>query len=187
MTAAAWAFASLLLTFGIREVPLRTSLAPEPANDPLQMPRDATSLEELERIVERNTARENRWRVYQDSAKRVGVNLEPDEYWLLARIGERGGQESRGELEKRLTLDEKESARLFAGLLASGMAAKVGSDVVELTPDGRAAYDRLLRKREDDLRHMLSEWDRNEHPEVRALLREMASSFARTPPVKPSR
>ncbi|HVX35483.1 MAG TPA: MFS transporter [Hyphomicrobium sp.] len=187
MTAAALAFTSFLLTFGIREVPLRTSLAPEPANDPLQMLRDATSLEELERIVERNTARENRWRVYQDSAKRVGVNLEPDEYWLLARVGERGGRESRSELEKRLTLDEKVSARLFAALLASGMAAKVGSDVVELTPDGRAAYDRLLRKREDDLRHMLSEWDRNEHPEVRALLREMASSFARTPPVKPSR
>lgn len=187
MTAAALAFASFLLTFGIREVPLRTSLAPEPANDPLQMPRDATSLEELERIVERNTARENRWRVYQDSAKRVGVNLEPDEYWLLARIGERGGRESRTELEKRLTLDKKESARLFAGLMTSGMAATVGSDVVELTPDGHAAYDRLLHKREDDLRHMLSEWDRNEHPEVRALMREMASSFARTPPVKPSR
>jgi DNA-binding MarR family transcriptional regulator len=67
------------------------------------------------------------------------------------------------------------------------MAATVGGDVVELTPDGRAAYDRLLRRREDDLRHMLSEWDRNEHPEVRALMREMASSFARTPPVKPSR
>lgn len=187
MTAAALAFMSFLLTFGIREVPLRTSLAPEPANDPLQMPRDATSLEELERIVERNTARENRWRVYQDSAKRIGVNLEPDEYWLLARIGERGGRESRSELERRLAVDEKQSARLFAGVIASGMAREAGGDVVELTREGRAAYDRLLRKREDDLRHVLSEWDRNEHPEVRALLREMASSFARTPPVNPSR
>lgn len=186
VSAAALAFMSFLLTFGIKEVPLRTSLAPEPANDPLQMPRDATSLEELERIVERNTARESRWRVYQDSAKRIGVNLEPDEYWLLARIGERGGRESRSELERRLAVDEAQSARLFAGLLASGMAAEAGDDVVELTSAGRAAYDRLLRRREDDLRHMLSEWDRNEHPEVRALLREMASSFARTPPVKPS-
>ena len=140
----------------------------------------------LERIVERNTARENRWRVYQDSAKRIGVNLEPDEYWLLARIGERGGRESRSELERRLAVDETQSARLFAGLLASGMAAEAGDDIVELTSAGRAAYDRLLRRREDDLRHMLSEWGRNEHPEVRALLREMASSFARTPPVKPS-
>lgn len=186
MTATALAFTSFLLTLAIKEVPLKTSLVSEPDNDPLQMPRDATSLEELQRIVERVTARENRWRVYQESAKRIGIALAPDEYWLLARIGERGGRESRGELEKRLAFGEAQSARLFAGLLASGMAAETGGGVIALTPEGRAAYDRLLRRREDDLRHMLSEWDRNEHPEVRALLREMANSFARTPPVKPS-
>jgi DNA-binding MarR family transcriptional regulator len=65
--------------------------------------------------------------------------------------------------------------------------AKETGDVLELTPAGKAAYARLLRNREDDLRHMLSEWDRNEHPEVRALLREMASSFASTPPVETGR
>lgn len=193
MTAAALAFMSFLLTFGIEEVPLRTSLAPEPLNDPLQMPRDATSLEELRRIVERNTARENRWRVYQDSAQRIGVKLEPDQYWLLARIGERGGIEARSELAKRLRLDEKQSTRLLSGLQASGMADVGMADengaggTIELTGAGRAAYARLLQKREDDLRHMLAEWDRNEHPDVRGLLREMASSFARTPPVNPER
>lgn len=185
LTASALAFAGFLLTLAIKEVPLKTSLTSEPVNDPLQMLRDATSLAELHRIVERNTARENRWRVYQDSAKRIGITLEPDEYWLLARIGERGGREGRAELEKRLAIDNAQIARLVAGLLAAGMAAELAGDI-ELTFEGRAAYDRLLRRREDDLRHMLSEWDRNEHPEVRALLREMASSFARTPPVKPS-
>jgi EmrB/QacA subfamily drug resistance transporter len=186
LTASVLAFVSFLLTLGIKEVPLKTSLAREPVNDPLQMLRDATSLEELHRIVERNTARENRWRVYQESAKSIDITLEPDEYWLLARIAERGGREVRVELEKRLAINDAQIARLTAGLLASGMAVEPGGDVVELTAEGRAAYDRLLRRREDDLRHMLSEWDRNEHPEVRALLREMASSFARTPPVKPS-
>jgi len=185
MTASVLAFVSFLLTLAIKEVPLRTSLTPEPANDPLQMPRDATSLAELHRIVERNTSRENRWRVYQESAKSIGLAVEPDEYWLLARIAERGGREVRAELEKRLAIDDAYIARLMSGLLAAGFATEAG-DSVELTHEGRAAYDRLLRRREDDLRHMLSEWDRNEHPEVRALLREMASSFARTPPVKPS-
>ena len=36
------------------------------------MPRDATSLEELERIVTLLVAHENRWRVYADLARRVG-------------------------------------------------------------------------------------------------------------------
>ena len=64
-------------------------------SDPFQMPRDATSLEELERIVTRVTARENRWRVYQNSAARLNIPLEPDEFWLLARIGERPARRKR--------------------------------------------------------------------------------------------
>jgi hypothetical protein len=174
------------LTFAIKEVPLKTSLAPEPVNDPLQMPRDATSLEELERIVARVTARENRWRVYQQSAKRIGVTLEPDEFWLFARIGERGGEASKSELEKRLSGSDDQRARLIEGLTKSGLVRQRG-EMLELSADGRSAYARLLHNREDDLRHMLSEWDRNEHPDVRALLREMASSFASTPPVNAGR
>jgi DNA-binding MarR family transcriptional regulator len=183
LTASALAFLSFLLTFAIQEVPLKTTLAPEPVNDPLQMPRDATSLEELERIVARVTARENRWRVYQQTARRLGVNLEPKEFWLFARIGERGGVANVSELGARLSVEDKERARLLARLVASGMANEAG-DVLELTPEGKAAYARLLRNREDNLRYMLSEWDRNEHPEVRALLHEMATTFASTPPVE---
>jgi hypothetical protein len=50
-----------------------------------------TSLEELERIVTRMTARENRWQVYTRTATRMGIPLEPDQLWLLARIGETAG------------------------------------------------------------------------------------------------
>jgi DNA-binding MarR family transcriptional regulator len=66
------------------------------------------------------------------------------------------------------------------------MAREAGG-FVELTAKGKAAYARLLDSREDTLRHMLSEWDRNEHPEVRALLHEMACSFASTPPLRTER
>jgi EmrB/QacA subfamily drug resistance transporter len=187
ITASVLAFIGFLLTFAIKEVPLKTSLAPEPLNDPLQMPRDATSLEELARIVSRVTARENRWRVYQQSAQRIGLDVTPVELWVLARIGERGGQASRTELEKRSATGDVQRERLFAELVASGVVSEGHGDVIELTAKGKAAYARLVRNREDNLRHMLSEWDRNEHPEVRALLHEMANSFASTPPVEAGR
>ena len=186
LTATALAFLGFLLTFAIKEEPLKTSLAPEPVNDPLQMPRDATSLEELGRIVARVTARENRWRVYTQTAARLGIDLEPDQFWLLARIGEEDGRASKAELEKRLTVDAGDRKRLFAALVAAGMARETGG-FMELTAKGKAAYARLLDSREDTLRHMLSEWDRNEHPEVRALLHEMACSFASTPPYRTER
>ena len=176
LTAALLAFVAFLLSFAIEEVPLRTSIEPKPMSDPFQMPRDATSLEELKRIVARVTARENRWRVYQRSAERLNIPLEPDEFWLLARIGEREGQAEKADLAKRLAGDPHRS-RIFERLASAGMARKTSAGSIELTEQGSAAYDRLVRQREEDLKKMLADWDRNEHPDVRAMMRELAKSF----------
>lgn len=185
-TASAMALIAFLLSFAIKEVPLRTTLAAEPSNDPLQMPRDATSLEELQRIVERITSRENRWRYYQQTAERFGVDLEPDEFWLLARIGEAGGRASKDRLREKLGPKETREPKLFSRLEAADMAREAPGGSIELTDAGRTLYGRLLRQREENLAKMLADWDSNEHPEVRALMKELATSFASSPPVKPS-
>jgi Mn-dependent DtxR family transcriptional regulator len=183
-TASMLALLAFLLSFAIKEVPLRTSITSKPMSDPFQIPRDATSLEELGRIVARVTARENRWRVYQNAAARLHLDLEPDELWLLARIGERQGRVTVEQLHKRLSGGDAARARLFARLVASGMASQSPECVFELTAQGRAAYESLIRQREDDLRTMLADWDRNEHPDVRAMMHDLAKSFATSPPVK---
>jgi DNA-binding MarR family transcriptional regulator len=184
-TAAGLAFVAFLLAFTIREVPLRTTLAAEPQNDPLQMPRDATSLEELERIVDRISSKENRWRFYEQAAKRNDLDLQPDEFWLLARIGESGGRASKEELRKKLGPKETRQPKIFGRLEAAGMAREASATTVELTEKGQAIYARLVRQREENLAHMLADWDRNEHPEVRAVMKELAMSFASSPPIKP--
>ncbi|WP_045837412.1 MDR family MFS transporter [Hyphomicrobium sp. 99] len=184
-TASLLALLAFALSFALEEVPLRSSITSEPSTDPLLIPRDATSLAELERIVERITARENRWRVYQTAVSRLGADLQPDELWLLARVGERNGKAEKEELRKKLGAKETRPAHLFSRLEAAGMAREAGGSI-ELTDKGRSIYDRLLRQREDDLRHMLHDWDRNEHPEVRAMLKKMANSFASSPPVPPA-
>jgi len=181
-TAAALAFLAFLLTLAIREVPLRTTITPE--GDAFQMPRDATSLEELKRIVARITARENRWGVYQRSAARIDLALEPDELWMLARVGENHGRATEGELKERLDVNASQCARLLDSLVAEGMAVRNASGLYELSEEGRAGYGRLLARREADLADMLADWDRNEHPEVRAMMKELAASFASTPPAK---
>lgn len=185
-TAAGAAFLAFLLSFAIKEVPLRATLTTEPSNDPLQMPRDATSLDELRRIVSRATAKENRWHVYELAAKRNGIDLLPDEFWLLGRIGEAGGRANKDELRKRLGPQETRQPRPFGRLEDAGMAREASGGFVELTESGKALYQRLLKQREENLAHMLADWDSNEHPEVRALMREMAQSFASSPPIKPS-
>lgn len=182
--ASAMAFAAFLLTLAIKETPLRSSITPEPITEALPFPRDAKSLDELKRIVTRVTARENRWLVYQRAAKRIGLSLEPDELWLLARIGERHSRATREDLVKLLRVGNVPCAGLLDRLVTTGMATGNASGLFELTAEGRAAYEQLLARREADLEEMLADWDRNEHPEVRAMMRELARSFASAPPVR---
>src|SRR3546814_20382568 len=54
------------------------------------MPHDATSLEELELIVDRLSHRENRWGTYQRIAERADVSVPPDEIWMLVLICSQG-------------------------------------------------------------------------------------------------
>lgn len=185
-TASLMAFLAFLLSFAIKEVPLRTTLTTELPGDPLQMPRDATSLEELERIVSRVTAKENRWRVYEQSAKRLGIDLQPDEYWLLARVGEQGGRANKEELIQRLGAKELRQPRLFSRLREAGMAREAPGGFVDLTGEGSALYGRIVRQREAELKRMLADWDVNEHPDVLAMMKELAKSFASSPPLKPA-
>jgi len=88
-TASVVAFCGFLLTLGLREIPLRKSSAAEGMGQAFAMPQDATSLEELERIVSRLVQQENRWTIYDALARRSGVQLKPGEMWFLFRLGER--------------------------------------------------------------------------------------------------
>ena len=63
LTATGLSALAFLLSFALVEIPLRSSIAPEPASDAFPIPRNATSLEELERIVMRMAAKEDRWKV----------------------------------------------------------------------------------------------------------------------------
>jgi EmrB/QacA subfamily drug resistance transporter len=184
-TASLLALVSFLLSLAIKEVPLRTSIAPQPIGDAFEAPRDATSLEELERIVTRLTARENRWLVYTRTAARMGIALEPDELWLLARIGEMKGPTTMTELEQRLRIGDARCLTLLARLVAAGLVTESGDGSFELSDRGRADYQGLLQQREQDLKDMLAGWEPDEHPDVRAMMRELANSFASTPPTRP--
>jgi hypothetical protein len=78
-----------VLTFLLQEIELRDTAPAEGLAESFAMPRDATSLDELERIITVLIARENRWRIYADVAQRAGVDLPPPELWMRARLGER--------------------------------------------------------------------------------------------------
>jgi EmrB/QacA subfamily drug resistance transporter len=185
LTAAALAFMAFLMALAIKEVPLRASIAPEPVGDAFQMPRDATSLEELERIVERITAHQNRWLVYQHAASRIGIALEPDELWLLARIGEANEETTLPQLQSSLNITARKAGELLDRLVAARAVETTPDGKYMLSSQGREDFQRLVAQREDDLRKMLADWKPEEHPDVVRMMRQLASSFAGSPPSRP--
>ena len=76
--AAGVSFFAFLLSWLLREVPLRKSVEAEGVAESFAMPREAESLPELERIVTTLARRENRWRVYdQLAAERTSISMRP--------------------------------------------------------------------------------------------------------------
>ena len=144
------------------------------------MPRDATSLEELEQIVSRLQRRENRWRIYQTIAETVGVALAPDEIWLLARLCRAGRPVS-----EEPALGRERFAELGRNLVRKGMAVRAAEGSLAPSPRGRDAFERMVAERRARLARILARWDPEEHEEVRAMLDRLAQTLMADPPAVP--
>jgi MFS family permease len=170
------AFVAFLLSWTLPEVPLRKAIREsEPAeNLGLRTPRN--SLDEVQRILERAVNRENRRELYEMLSTRAGLDLEPPACWLLYRVSDRPDATVE-EVGAQLDVDP---ARLREGvdeLEAAGMIACVEQPhgrKLEITSAGDDAIDRLTTARRDSLSELLEGWDTGDHPEVVAMIRELA-------------
>ena len=158
------------LTWLLREVPLRRAAGVEGFGEGFAMPRDATSLEEMERIVSSLVRRENRWRVYRQLGERAGVELSPGEHWLLARLGE--GAE--------LDLADEQLAKPLRALRERGLVADGGP-----SDDGLAFYERLVAARREALAELVGRWRPEEHDELLQLLDRLARELSADVPEQP--
>jgi EmrB/QacA subfamily drug resistance transporter len=157
--AAGVSLVAFLLTWMLREVPLRKSAAADGVAESFAMPREAESLPELKRIVTTLALRENRWRVYDQLARRAGVDLAPDEVWLVARLGE--GTD--------VDLTDPQAAAAYATLRRRGVVDDDG-----LNERGGALYARILAARRAGLAELLEGWEPEQHDDVRAMLDRLA-------------
>ncbi|MGZ4440048.1 MAG: DHA2 family efflux MFS transporter permease subunit [Gaiellaceae bacterium] len=163
-------FFSFLLSWLLREVPLRRTVEAEGMTESFAMPHEASSLHEMERIVSTLVERENRWRVYQQLAERSGVDLPPAEYWLVARVGEGAAVDLRDERNSRPAQRLRER-----GLLEDGT----------LTPAGAEVYERFVSARREALAELLEGWENGDDDALRALLDRMARELVAEVPDAP--
>jgi EmrB/QacA subfamily drug resistance transporter len=176
LVAAAISAVGFALAWMLREYPLREGAPAEGMGESFAMPRDATSLEELERIITLLVARENRWRLYADLARRAAVDLPAPELWMLARLGERAPI-TLASLGAELKIPLGQLAPPLDALCAREIAEKTASGELELTSTGVAMRDRIVAARRKNLADMLARWRPEQHPDVLALIERMAQAL----------
>jgi hypothetical protein len=164
------------LAWLLREHPLREGTPAEGMGESFAMPRDATSLEELERIIALVVARENRWRLYADLARRAAIELPAPELWMLARLGEREPM-TLSSLSAELKIPERELAPPLHALRDRGIVEESANGQLELTSMGVAMRDRIVAARRKGLADMLARWQPEQHPDVLALIERMAQAL----------
>jgi EmrB/QacA subfamily drug resistance transporter len=176
LMAAAISAVGFALTWMLREYPLREGAPAEGMGESFAMPREATSLEELERIITLLLARENRWRLYADLAARAGVELPAPELWMLARLGERAPR-TLSSLSAELEIPQGELEAPLRALRARGIAEEKDNGELQLTALGASLRDRVVAARRTGLSDMLARWRPEQHPDVLALIEGMAQAL----------
>jgi EmrB/QacA subfamily drug resistance transporter len=179
--AAAIAAVGFLLTLALPEVPLQGMEPAEGLSESFSMPRDATSLEELERIVTTLMAHENRWRLYADLARRAQLDLPAPELWMLARLGERAPRSPQS-LSDDLQLSPARLEAPLQALCDRGIAEKDAAGILRLTAAGSLMRDRVLAARRKGLSDIMARWEPDKHPDVLALLDRMVETLVRDLP-----
>jgi EmrB/QacA subfamily drug resistance transporter len=183
LLAAGFAVLAFLLTWWLREVPLRTTArAPDPGAG-FHAAREDNSKRELERAMSVLGNRQQRWEGYERVAARAGVALEPPSLWLLARLGEREPVEL-AVLGDRLDADQDALERALQGLRASALADG-GDGEVSLTDQGRAAYEQVVAARCERLRELLDGLRAEGHDEVEDVVDRLARDLVMHMPRAP--
>ena len=157
VVAAGIAVLSFVLTWLLREVPLRQTARAETAGESVASPpRDLSSDQELERIVGSLLQKDERTATYRRLIADSGIEIAPEESWVLGRLGEREPVSPAG-LSESLGVPEEQLAGGLAALERYRFA-RSHDGMLELTPTGRAALERLVAARRHQLRVLLDGW-----------------------------
>lgn len=135
-----------------------------------------TSLQEVELALERVVASEDRGAIYRALAERADLNLGPQACWLLFRLNERPGS-SEESLEARFKVVPEVFAAGLASLVEENLVHRDDTGFLEITALGRSAMVRLIDAQRASLEDLLDGWDPTEHPELEALVRQLATSL----------
>jgi EmrB/QacA subfamily drug resistance transporter len=185
LAAAGAAGVAFLLTWLLREVPLRTTTQAPDIGAGFHAARDDNALRELERALSLLAGREQRWALYERLATRAGVELAPPGLWLLARLGEHSPM-TEGELAEELPVDRGALAEALLELRLDTLVESRDDDTIGLTPRGRADYERLVAAKSARLHELLTGWKPDQEAELRGMIDQLGRDLVSEIPMPPA-
>jgi EmrB/QacA subfamily drug resistance transporter len=183
LTATGLAILAFAVTWALPEIPLRETVgsgdaAPDLA-DSFAMPRDATSLEELRRIIASATSEANRSEALRRIVSKLDVDLSAEEAWLLLRVARSDGSADPLELDGA---DARHAATVARRLIGRGLLCAGDTGQLRATPEGAALVETMVSRFRARLSELVSRWHPEAHEEVREMLVEFARDLIRTIP-----
>jgi EmrB/QacA subfamily drug resistance transporter len=175
LVAAPVAAVAFVLAWVLPERPLRTTVETSGVGEAFAMPREQSSLAEIDRALSTLTRRDSRRRIYEELARRSGVDLEARSAWVLARVAEHAPVRPE-ELADCYGVDPARLETRMQELQGRGLLDVREDGTLAPSPAGRALLDRLIAARRDRLAELLDGWAPEQHDELVMLLDRMASS-----------
>lgn len=184
LSAAVLAGLAFLLAWLLEEVPLQGPARAESIGESFAVPRDATSLGELETIVEHRTRSENRWASLERISQRVNAGLAPDEMWLLGRLCRPVEPPKIEALERGTTAPPGRIAAIAEQLIGRQLVRRGEDGALIPLPQGREKFERIAASYLQQLAEYVERWAPEDREEVSNLLHRLARDLIADLPVR---
>ncbi len=178
LAAAGISLLGFLVSWFLKEVPLRKTAAADGATQGMTAPRDESSERVLERLVGNIARKEERQRLYEELIAESGIDITPADSWALGRIAEEEPI-SEPELIDRFGLSAVKLHASVAALRQDGYVD--GNGTLSLTGAGRDAVTKLWAARRERLNEWLGDWGDND-VELSAACDRLAKALTLEPP-----
>jgi EmrB/QacA subfamily drug resistance transporter len=184
LTAVPIALVAFVLSWFLREVPLRTAAGETLRNQANAIdigegigaaPTQRSSAEEVERVLARLSGTELRRFGYARLARAAGLDLTGGAAWILTRLGRQGATPG-PELAMQAGVTVEEGHPNAQLLVDKGLITRTDG-VLALTPDGQRVADKLYAEQHDWLCHQLAGWSPEQQAELQPVLAKLSHAM----------
>ena len=169
------AFVAFVLSWFLREVPLRTTSSVGIGEGLGAAPPERSSVDEVERSLARLGSADLRRRGYERLTAMAGLDLPAGSSLILTRLAKQGPVAGE-DLARQANVTVDYGRPYVDRLVSEGMVVRSNGTLM-LTDAGHGAAERLFAARRESLRELLADWSPDEYAELGELLTKLSRAL----------